>query len=134
MWNHVSRYHNESDLELYGLLKPGETARHAIQKYNRGDLMKYKTSSFDDKYRRLEPNKPSYTIVAHLRKDGNSFIHPFQVRIFLFVRLLAAVLPRRLYFHWVERGSVRADRERCSPLMAEAIARTFITVLKERRG
>ena len=33
IYNHVTRYHNKSDLELYALLKPGETAKHAIEKY-----------------------------------------------------------------------------------------------------
>ena len=36
--------------------------------------------TFDDKYYRLDGTRPSKTIVAHLAKDGNGFIHPEQAR------------------------------------------------------
>ena len=35
---------------------------------------------FDDKYARLRPDQPCKTIVSHLAKDGNSYVHPWQVR------------------------------------------------------
>jgi DNA (cytosine-5)-methyltransferase 1 len=42
--------------------------------------MRYRTDAFDDKYARLRGDLPSRTIVSHLSKDGNGFIHPEQVR------------------------------------------------------
>ena len=36
--------------------------------------------SFEDKYRKLTPSSPSHTLVAHLEKDANMFIHPEQPR------------------------------------------------------
>lgn len=40
----------------------------------------YKTTNFPDKFYRLEWKSPPRTIVSHLSKDGNSFIHPRQNR------------------------------------------------------
>ena len=78
LFSHVSRFQNEKDLERFTNLEPGETYMDLIRK--RPDLENYRTDAFDDKYFRLEPDKPSRTIVAHLRKDGNGFIHPTQLR------------------------------------------------------
>ena len=76
--SHVSRFQNETDLERYAELQPGENYLDLLER--RSDLRNYSTGSFHDKYYRLEPDAPSKTIVAHLRKDGNSYIHPWQVR------------------------------------------------------
>ena len=40
----------------------------------------YSLDNFHDKFYRLNPEKPCRTIVSHLAKDGNSFIHPFENR------------------------------------------------------
>jgi len=80
LFNHTVRYHNETDLELYAVLKPGEDSVHAVEEHGRADLMRYRLDVFDDKYFRLRADQPSKTIVAHLAKDGNGFIHPEQVR------------------------------------------------------
>ena len=76
--SHVARYNNETDLERYAELKPGENYLDLIGR--RGDLENYSLGSFHDKYYRLHPDRPSKTIVAHLRKDGNSYVHPWQTR------------------------------------------------------
>ena len=80
LFNHVARPNNERDLQLYRLLKPGEIAADAIEKYNRPELMIYRNDVFRDKYKKQRWDKPSTTIVAHLAKDGHMFIHPAQVR------------------------------------------------------
>ena len=80
LYQHTVRYHNSSDLELYSLLRPGEDSIHALEEHNRPDLMRYRRDVFDDKYARLRGDRPCKTIVAHLAKDGNGYIHPTQVR------------------------------------------------------
>lgn len=80
IYNHVARPNNERDLKLYALLKPGEIAWDAHEKYHRHDLMIYRNDVFLDKYRRQLWDAPSTTVVAHLAKDGHMFIHPRQVR------------------------------------------------------
>ena len=86
--SHVPRFNNEEDLRIFDALRPGESYEDFI--IRRKDIMDgrkqsaryavYGTKSFADKYHRLEPNKPSRTIVAHLNKDGNGYIHPYQTR------------------------------------------------------
>jgi hypothetical protein len=82
LFNHTVRYNNERDLELYALLQPGEDSVHALERYGRPDpdLMRYRSDVFDDKYARLRGDKPCKTIVSHLAKDGNGYIHPSQTR------------------------------------------------------
>lgn len=80
IYNHRSRYQNDRDLELYALLQPGEDSVHAVERHGRSDLMRYRTDIFDDKYSKMIPEEPSKTIVSHLAKDGNSYIHPDQTR------------------------------------------------------
>jgi DNA (cytosine-5)-methyltransferase 1 len=80
LYNHSVRFHNERDLELYRLLSPGEDSVHAIERHGRRDLMRYRRDVFDDKYYRLRPDRPCKTIVSHLAKDGNAYIHPHQAR------------------------------------------------------
>jgi len=80
LYNHTVRPNNERDLELFAILRPGEDSIHAVERHGRSDLMRYRTDAFDDKYARLRGDLPSRTIVSHLSKDGNGFIHPEQVR------------------------------------------------------
>jgi DNA (cytosine-5)-methyltransferase 1 len=79
LFNHQARPHNERDLQLFSMLAPGDNARDALAKAG-PELMRYSTTSFRDKYFMLRPDRPCRTIVAHLQKDANSFIHPFDHR------------------------------------------------------
>lgn len=73
---HEPRFHNERDVEIFrNWLKNDmnkSTSQKKISFYN--NLMG--KSSNHAKYRNLEWDKPSPTIVAHLYKDGLMFIHP----------------------------------------------------------
>jgi DNA (cytosine-5)-methyltransferase 1 len=133
VYNHFVRYHNDRDLELYRLLQPGEDSIHAIEQHGRGDLMRYRRDVFDDKYYKLKPRWPSKTIVAHLAKDGNGYVHPEQNRS-ITVREAARIqsFHDRYVFcgsptdQWVQVGNA------VPPLMAEAIARTVLPLLRRR--
>ena len=128
---HTVRYHNPRDLELYALLRPGEDSIHVLEQHGRADLMRYRRDVFDDKYARLRGDRPCKTIVAHLAKDGNGYIHPTQVRSISF-REAARVQS----FHdgyvfcgspsdqWVQLGNA------VPPVLAEAIARSFRRTLE----
>ncbi len=85
LFNHVSRYNNEDDVELYSQLRQGETYRQLVERLTKEfgkkpHFTKYSTKNFHDKYYRLQWNGQSKTIVSHLHKDGNSFVHPTQTR------------------------------------------------------
>ncbi|MCK6680982.1 MAG: DNA (cytosine-5-)-methyltransferase [Thermoanaerobaculia bacterium] len=129
---HAVRYHNPQDLELYNLLKPGEDSIHFLERNQKAELMRYRVDVFDDKYARLRADRPCRTIVSHLAKDGNSFIHPTQGRS-LTLREAARVQSFRDSYHfcgsasdqWVQVGNA------VPPLLGEAIARTFLKALEQ---
>lgn len=78
IFNHQARPHNKRDLAIFRDLSWGETARD-FDARNPGRIP-YNLDSFGDKYRRLHPGKPSPTIPSHLKRDANSFVHPFVPR------------------------------------------------------
>lgn len=131
LFQHTVRYHNPRDLELYALLRPGEDSIHVLEQHGRADLMRYRKDVFDDKYARLRGDRPCKTIVAHLAKDGNGYIHPTQVRS---ISLREGA--RAQSFHdgfvfcgspsdqWVQLGNA------VPPALAEAIARSFRRTLE----
>lgn len=73
---HIARYHNRSDIQIFHdwvEKKLNHTSvKEQLAYYNKlkGVDTKY------PKYRSLEWDKPSPTVVAHLHKDGLLFIHP----------------------------------------------------------
>jgi DNA (cytosine-5)-methyltransferase 1 len=73
---HEPRFHNQRDVEIFQKWIKNDmnkyTSHEKISFYN--NLMGKKSKHA--KYRNLEWNKPSPTIVAHLYKDGLMFIHP----------------------------------------------------------
>ena len=78
--DHISRTPNSDDLKIIRNLKQGENYASLIERMpevleGRNHKI-YKTLSFKDKFYRLRWDEPSRTIVAHLQKDGNSYIHP----------------------------------------------------------
>lgn len=134
LFNHTVRYHNERDLELYALLQPGEDSVHALERYGRADLMRYRADVFDDKYARLRGDRPCRTIVAHLAKDGNGYIHPSQTRSISFREAARVQSFRDDYVfcgspsdQWVHLGNA------VPPVMAAAIARSFLAALGKDR-
>ncbi len=78
IFNHIARPHNPRDLEAYSVMQEGDNAIDLHRK--RPDLMRYSTSNFPTKYFKIRSDGQSPTIVAHLRRDANSFIHPLDNR------------------------------------------------------
>ncbi len=74
IFNHIARKHNPRDLEAYRIMGEGENALDLHEK--KPDLMPYSTENFHTKFFKIRDGRPSPTIVAHLRRDANSFIHP----------------------------------------------------------
>ena len=73
--HHVSRNHNEIDRERYKLMSKHELKFvDLLNKYPH--LSHKKRRVFNNSYVVQRWNYPSNTIIAHLYKDGNQFIHP----------------------------------------------------------
>jgi len=73
---HTPRFHNLRDLKIFK-----EWISNGMNYYSQKDKTDYYYSKTGKitlyaKYKNLEWNKPSHTIVAHLEKDGLMFIHP----------------------------------------------------------
>lgn len=78
IFNHIARKHNPRDLRAYRIMNDGDNAIDLYKKDSR--LMLYSTSNFPTKFFKIRRDRPSPTIVAHLRRDANSFIHPIDNR------------------------------------------------------
>jgi DNA (cytosine-5)-methyltransferase 1 len=125
---HVTRPHNERDLSIYKI---------AIQKWLlSGERLKYpdlpenlKThtnqESFLDRFKVVDPDGCSHTVVAHIAKDGHYYIYPDleQIRS-LSIREAARIqsFPDDYYFEGGRSAAFRQIGNAVPPLMAKSIA------------
>lgn len=126
---HIARPHNERDLNIYKI---------AISKWlNKSERLKYpdlptklKThkneKSFIDRYKVVDINGLSHTMVAHIAKDGHYYIYPSskQVRS-LSVREAARIqsFPDDFFFEGGRSAAFRQIGNAVPPLMANEIAK-----------
>ena len=73
--DHSTRSVRADDFEAFKLM-----AADTLYSELPGDLKRYRDDIFDDKYHRLDWDRPSRSITAHLAKDGYWYIHPEQHR------------------------------------------------------
>ena len=125
---HISRSHNERDLAIY---------EFAIEKWNKDnvrvkytdlpkDLQTHKNlTSFLDRFKVVNGQGLSHTIVAHISKDGHYYIHPDieQCRS-ISVREAARLqsFPDDFYFEGSRSAAFKQIGNAVPPLMAFAIA------------
>lgn len=75
---HVPRYNNLRDMDTFKLLAEDlESGKNEYDSKKIAELYEKKVGSKSPihRYHVLNPNLPSTTIIAHLHKDGNRFIH-----------------------------------------------------------
>lgn len=133
VYNHVARYNNDRDIEIFKRLPPGGKSDHPSIE----DIMPYKNRSsiFKDKYYKLKPEEPCKTITSHMKFDCNMYIHPTQARG-LTPREAARVqgFPDTYRFY----GSFTRQYMQCGnsvpPLFAELIAGVIKRTLRECDG
>ncbi len=126
VFNHICRGHNSKDIEIFGMLKPGQIYRDLPKEYKR-----YRDDIFDDKYRRLRANHPSWTLTAHMQKDCLAYIHPTQTRS-ISTREAARIqsFPDYFVFQGPLTRVFRMIGNAVPPLLAEAVARPIVQQLK----
>lgn len=133
VYNHVARNHNEKDRERYKILSKNKWQLKDLQEV-RPDLVHHDPKHFGNRYTVQEFDKPGRTVVAHLYKDGNLFIHPdsSQERTFT-VREAARIqsFPDDFIFEGSRTEQYKQVGNAVPPLMAEAFAKTLAEVLKE---
>ncbi|MDB9882011.1 DNA cytosine methyltransferase [Bacteroidia bacterium] len=128
---HISRPHNDRDLKIY---------KTAIKKWNKNEeRLKYpdlprelKThkneSSFTDRYKVVNGNGVSHTVVAHIAKDGHYYIHPdIQQCRSISVREAARLqsFPDDFFFEGSRSAAFKQIGNAVPPLMANAIAKSM---------
>ncbi len=142
LYNHKCRYNNKLDLEVYKLMKPGKYLGHednfdAVQIIPYGTkkvngVMEYQ-SSFLDKYFKLNPDKPSKTITAHLIRDNNGFIHYGEIPRGISIREAARIqsFPDWYHFKGPFTNQFKQIGNAVPPLLAEAFGKILYTFLND---
>ncbi|WP_299122320.1 DNA cytosine methyltransferase [uncultured Tenacibaculum sp.] len=124
---HVARPHNNRDLEIYKI---------AIKKFEKGERLKYpdlperlKThknqKSFVDRFKVVDANGHSHTMVAHIAKDGHHYIYPNKKQVrSLSVREAARIqsFPDNFFFEGGRTSAFKQIGNAVPPLMAKEIA------------
>ena len=131
--DHVVRHHNELDIKRYRAMAENHwTFEELLEK--RPDLRHPKQRVFGNSYVVQWWDQPSRTIIAHLYKDGNQFIHPdYQQARTLTVREVARLqsFPDDFVFEGSRTDQFKQIGNAVPPLFAEAIAKSIKKVLEE---
>jgi DNA (cytosine-5)-methyltransferase 1 len=133
---HVTRPHNQRDLEIYSI---------AIDKWVNGHIrLKYSDlpynlqthnnkEAFLDRFKVVNPDGHSHTLVAHIAKDGHYYIYPDlkQIRS-ISVREAARIqsFPDDYYFEGGRTAAYKQIGNAVPPLMAVALAKKIKEYLK----
>jgi len=132
---HITRQHNERDLQIYKIaidkwlhkkerLKYDELPAH-LQTHNKKNI-------FLDRFKVIDPNGYSHTVVAHISKDGHYYIFPDSKQIrSLSVREAARIqsFPDNYFFEGGRTAAFKQIGNAVPPLMAAALARTIKNLL-----
>jgi DNA (cytosine-5)-methyltransferase 1 len=125
---HITRQHNERDLEIYSIAIEKWIDGKQRLKYNElpNRLQTHKNvKAFLDRYKVVDPTGHSHTVVAHIAKDGHYYIYPDtkQVRS-ISVREAARIqsFPDNYFFEGGRTAAFKQIGNAVPPLMAGKIA------------
>ena len=126
--NNVTRWHREKDIEVFGNMKQGQKWSQ-LSGEDRAKIG-YSNNSFNDKWKRLSTARPSWTITAHLARDGYMFIHPEQNRT-ISVREAARLqsFPDSFVFCGSRTAQFRQVGNAVPPLLAMAVGKHLKQIL-----
>ena len=131
---HVSRPHNENDLKIYKLvLETKKMGRNLKYTDIPIDLQTHSnTTSFLDRYKALDYDSVSHTIVAHISKDGHYYIHPdSKQNRSITVREAARIqgFPDDFYFEHSRTAAFKQIGNAVPPILSKKIAMAIVDFL-----
>lgn len=131
--NNLTRWHRDKDLKVFSHMKPG----HKWSQLSTADKdqIGYSCTAFDDKWRRLPEDRPSWTVLSHLAKDGYMYIHPTQNRT-ISVREAARLqsFPDRFVFYGSRTAQFQQVGNAVPPILAMAVAECILRMINQRKG
>lgn len=132
VYDHVVRHYADDDQQAFTFLQEGQRYIDLPP-----HLQRYRTDVFADKYHKLIWDRPSWTITAHIAKDGYKYIHPDPTQ----VRTITAREAARIqsFPDWFRFAGFRSHRLRqignaVPPLLGKAIGEVIMEQLKVMRG
>lgn len=126
--NNITRWHRKKDIEVFKNMKQG--GRWSDLSDSDRKKIGYSDKSFNDKWKRLSNDEPSWTVVSHLAKDGYMFIHPTQNRT-ISVREAARLqsFPDSFVFYGSRSAQFKQIGNAVPPLLSKAIAENLKKML-----
>ena len=133
---HVARPHNENDLKIYKVVlkakKNGTNLRY-------GDVPRElqthsNKTSFLDRFKALDYDCVSHTVVAHISKDGHYYIHPdLKQNRSITVREAARIqgFPDDFYFENSRTAAFKQIGNAVPPILSQKIAMSIIDFIGE---
>jgi DNA (cytosine-5)-methyltransferase 1 len=127
--NHITRWHRDKDITIFDFMEEGMRWKDLPDMYRK--MIGYSDSSFNDKWKRLVLDEPSWTVVSHLSKDGYMYIHPTESRT-ISVREAARLqsFPDSFVFYGSRGSQFKQIGNAVPPLLAMAIANSVKKMLK----
>ena len=133
---HITRPHNQRDLEIYSIAIDNWINGHTRLKYSDlpASLQTHNNKeAFLDRFKVVNPAGHAHTLVAHIAKDGHYYIYPDlkQIRS-ISVREAARIqsFPDDYYFEGGRTSAFNQIGNAVPPLMAVALAKKIKEYLK----
>ena len=127
IYDHITRPVRDDDRKIF-------ESMDSATRYSEIDesLKRYRDDIFDDKYKRLDWNKLSRSVTAHIARDGYWYIHPEQTRT-LTIREAARLqtFPDRVRFAGPPSSAFRQIGNAVPPRLAQCVARSIRNALDD---
>lgn len=127
--DHMTRPVRDDDREAFELMS-SSTLYSDLPDH----LKRYRSDTFNDKYKRLDWDDLSRTITAHIAKDGYWYIHPAEHRT-LTVREAARIqtFPDSFRFSGTRSDAFRQIGNAVPPLLGRVVAQSILPLSMPRR-